>query len=126
MSSAGDLSEGEGFAKADRLRKRREYLVVQQGGRKIHSRDLLAFVCTRADEGRRIGITVSSKVGCAVQRNRVKRLLREIWRKNRQVLPRGLDLVLVAKRSAASSTVGDLTDQFHDLGRRLARSDRDA
>jgi ribonuclease P protein component len=126
MSSAGDLSEGEGFAKADRLRKRREYLVVQNSGRKIHSRDLLAFVCTRADESRRIGITVSSKVGCAVQRNRVKRLLREIWRRHRRLLPHGLDLVLVAKRSAAEAMLGALTDQFQDMGRRLARSGRDA
>jgi len=121
MSSAGDVSEAETFAKADRLRKRREFLEVQREGRKIHSRDLLILVCSRGDTSQRVGITVSTKVGGAVQRNRVKRVLREVWRRHRCVLPRGLDVVMIAKRSAVDATLADLTVQFQELGRRLAQ-----
>ena len=123
MCSAGDVSEGQTFAKADRLRKRREFLEVQHEGRKIHSRDLLILVCSRADTSQRVGITVSAKVGRAVQRNRVKRVLREVWRRHRCIFPRGLDVVLIAKRSAVDVTLADLTLQFQDVGRRLAHGD---
>ena len=123
MCSAGDVSEGQTFAKADRLRKRREFLEVQHEGRKIHSRDLLILVCSRADTSQRVGITVSTKVGGAVQRNRVKRVLREVWRRHHRVLPEGLDVVMIAKRTAVDATLAELTVQFEELGRRLARGD---
>src|SRR4030081_1365917 len=55
----------------------------------------------------RVGIAVSSKVGDAVVRNRVKRRLREAIRHELQELPE-VDLVLVARASATRATVGDL------------------
>jgi len=106
----------ERFTKRDRLRKRRQFLVVQRGGRKVHLRDLLVFV--KPNAGRtRVGVTVSKKVGDAVQRNRVKRLIREVYRRNKARIPSGLDVVFVAKVSARG--VG-----YHDLGRQLATLSR--
>lgn len=48
----------------------------------------------------RIGITVSSKVGNAVERNRVKRWVREAWRSIATDLPGGVDLVVIARPPA--------------------------
>lgn len=45
----------------------------------------------------RIGITVSRQVGNAVRRNRIKRLVREAFRKHRSLLPSACDLVVIAK-----------------------------
>lgn len=109
--------------KSDRLRKRREFLAVQRGGRKIHLRDLLAFVRPSRSQ-RRVGITVSKKVGCAVKRNRIKRLVREVWRKNKELFPADQDLVLVAKVSARRIGHAEVYRQLVDLGRRLTHGRR--
>lgn len=59
------------------------------------------MVLPRGDDGPpRIGITVTRKVGNAVQRNRVKRVVREVFRRNRERFPRGCDIVWIARDGA--------------------------
>jgi ribonuclease P protein component len=48
-----------------------------------------------------LGVTVSKKVGTAVERNRVKRRIREWFRQNRGALPRNAAVVVIARRGAA-------------------------
>src|SRR5687768_11520291 len=85
-----------------RLRQRADYVSVQSDGKKLHGRHLLAIAKQRTDAtfGGRLGITVTRKVGNAVVRNRIKRLLRE-WLRTNGWVPQGWDMVLVAKDSAA-------------------------
>jgi len=85
-----------------RLQKRADYLLVQADGNKTHGRHILGIARKRSESqlGGRLGLTVTKKVGNAVVRNRIKRMLREWMRLNGWV-PRGWDLVLVAKDSAA-------------------------
>ncbi len=78
---------------------------MQTGGAKRHTQHFLVFVAPQPPSvrarGPRFGLTVTKKVGNAVQRNRVKRLLREALRHHRKAFPTGRDVVWVAKRNAA-------------------------
>jgi ribonuclease P protein component len=90
------------ITKEMRLRRRADYLVVQSEGLKLHGRHVLALARKRSDPALsgRLGITVTKKVGNAVVRNRIKRMLRE-WMRLHGWVPTGWDIVLVAKDSAA-------------------------
>ena len=93
---------GERLLASDRLKRRADFERVQSKGRKVHSARFLFLVLPRTDEGApsRIGLTVTRKVANAVGRNRIKRVLREVFRKNRELFPLKCDVVIVAKDRA--------------------------
>jgi ribonuclease P protein component len=82
--------------KAARLRRRREFLLVQQRGTRLYSGDVLVLALDSRGARPRIGITVSSKIANAVERNRVKRWVREEFRAMQGDLP-AVNLVVIAR-----------------------------
>lgn len=100
MSSDGRRSER--FPKAARLRKRPEFLTVQNRGEKFQAGPFFTVLALGTPDGRekRLGITVSSKVGNAVTRVRIRRHVREFYRRNRDAFPQGVNLVVIARSSA--------------------------
>lgn len=90
------------FTKSDRLLKRKEFKTVSKDPtQKARSDHFLFLLKPNHLAKTRLGITASKRVGSAVDRNRVKRRLREFFRKNRQLLPQGFDLVVIARKGAA-------------------------
>ena len=84
------------LGKAARLRRRREFLAVQQRGERLFGRELLVLALDRGEGRARLGITVPGKVANAVTRNRVKRWVREAFRAVAKDLP-PVDLVVIGR-----------------------------
>ncbi|MBU8897219.1 ribonuclease P protein component [Corallococcus sp. H22C18031201] len=112
---------GERFPKALRLLQRREFLEVQDGGQKVPSDCLLALIQRNGRAYSRVGLTVSSKVGNAVVRARLRRVLRELFRKRRTQWPPGLDVVLVVRSSAKEASFAEVSRAFDGVTRKLQR-----
>lgn len=92
---------------------------AQQSGRKLHSDSFLVFVLPRdATGGTRIGVTASSKIGGAVARNRVKRLVREAFRRHKLLFPTGLDIVFIAKKGAVDADYQQVVREIETLCRK--------
>jgi ribonuclease P protein component len=120
-------SAGEGFHAALRLRRRREFVRVQGQGEKHHVRHFLVFVARQPREATqerlppaRLGVTVTRKVGGAVVRNRIKRWVREAFRRSQRDWPGGLDMVWVAKQNAASADFAGVDGDMRQMASRLA------
>ena len=88
------------FKKKDRILKRREFLLLKRSGKKIHDRNFIAIYSEGKYRKSRIGITVSKKLGNAVKRNRLKRLIREHFRMNRNKIAEFKDINVIAKKKA--------------------------
>lgn len=91
-----------GYPKQARVRRRAEFTVCYERGRRVHTTHFLLFLLPGPEGRARTGMAVSRKVGGAVTRNRIKRLLREFFRLHARALPSG-DVVAVAKRQAGEA-----------------------
>lgn len=113
----------ETFSRDDRLRKRREFEECYASGARVSGRFLQVFLL--AEEGRpRLGISVPKRVGNAAARNRVRRRLREIFRRNRDLLgSRGMRIVVNARPPAAEAPFSALCEDYRSsVSRGLARA----
>lgn len=100
------------FPKSRRLLHRRDFLRVQQQGKKHNLGPLLVCVLAQESDGpSRVGITTSRKVGKAHFRNRLRRLIREAAR--RFLLPEALafDIVFIAKKNLPLTLEQDVVDR---------------
>ena len=104
----------------ERLKQRADFLAAASGT-KIPAAAFVLQARKRSDEGPvRIGFTVSKKVGNAVERNRVRRRLREIVRLSQgAAMCAGHDYVLVGRRAALRLPFGRIADEFAGALRRL-------
>ena len=107
------------FQRGDRLKKRYEFRQVQLRGRRIHTPHFLIVVQPNALHTTRLGITVTKKVGTALQRNRIKRVVREVFRLNRSLFPASHDVVFIAKRGADRIDYASLLSEVERAARKL-------
>ncbi|MEZ4288241.1 MAG: ribonuclease P protein component [Polyangiales bacterium] len=101
-----------GFGRASRMRKRYEFQLVQREGEKTHSKYFLVFVRANPFGHCRLGITVTKKIGSAVRRNHIKRIIREVFRLHPQTFDFDQDIVVIAKQSASSADSDALRSDF--------------
>lgn len=111
----GGAGKSAGFTQSDRLLKRSEFLSVSRHGRKLQDSWFLVFCLPGRKERPRLGITVSKRVGNAVTRNRLKRLIREFFRKNRDLLEANWDINIIAKPAAAKLTTREVEASLNRL-----------
>ena len=108
------------FSKEDRLLNRSHFLRLAKDGRRVHAKHFLITYCGNRSERSRLGVTVSKKVGKAVKRNRIKRLVREYFRLHRDKLPGTVDLNIIAKKGAADLPSRQVNQSLEGLFRKLS------
>jgi ribonuclease P protein component len=92
-----------------KLKKNSEFQRVYKESRSFANYILVCYVLKHpADPARRVGFSVSKKMGNAVKRNRIKRLLREAYRLNQHLLMDGMDLVIIPRVKTTDATYKEI------------------
>jgi|SRR5438876_10634746 len=107
-----------GFRPQERIRRRAEFQNVYEHGVRVHGRYCTTFIRANGLPNGRLGIAATRKLGGAVERNRAKRLIREVFRRNK-IAP-GFDVVIVPKRELLRTNLTVLEADYRaTLERRL-------
>lgn len=113
------------FRPHQRIRHRREYLEAREHGTYANCGPFILRLHKRQhapEAPARLGVIATKKVGKAHQRNRAKRLFREIFRTTQDEAPAGIDIVIVARSSYANYPMDELKARYRKgLERLLTR-----
>lgn len=105
------------FPRHERLTQKREFVAIYEHGKKWVGPNFVCYAVRRAGQSRKLGLSVSRKVGGAVVRNRVKRYIREVYRTHRAQLRDDVQLVIVARHSSSRLSYRECEESIRDLFR---------
>ncbi len=108
----------EGLSPRERIKKKKDFLILYRKGNRYKSK-YFNLICLSSElPYSRVGVVASRKVGGAVTRNRVKRWMRELFRRNKDLLGHPVDLIIVATPEMRNATWAELREQYsRALGR---------
>lgn len=104
------------------LKKNSDFRRLYSKGKSAVTPYMVVYCRRNHGEENRLGYTVSTKLGHAVVRNRVRRRLREVYRLNSHALKRGYDIVIVARGRAIEAEFATLTQAFLSACEKLGLS----
>lgn len=101
------------FGRRQRIKQSRDFARARAQGERLAQGSLVAnWLKLECDATTRLGVVTSKKVGGAVERNRARRLLREVFRRHQHDLLQPVDLVLVARPSIVGKKFADVEKDF--------------
>jgi ribonuclease P protein component len=101
--------------KEEKIRKNNEFRTVYRKGKSFSNQLLVLYTYKNRKELNRVGISVSKKVGKSVIRSKVKRLISESYRLNKDNLKTGYDLVFIARTGSSEKGFWDMEKALRNL-----------
>ena len=102
---------------SESLKKNRDFQYVYKNGKSYANKYLVMYIVENNQEINRLGISVSKKVGNSVVRHHITRLIRESYRLHENIFNSGLDIVVIARNSAAEISYHEIESAMLHLGK---------
>jgi ribonuclease P protein component len=102
-----------------RIKKNKDFQTVFKQGKSIANRQFVIYILQRSEEQEfRIGLSVSKKIGNAVTRNRVKRLIRQFFLEEKHRIASGREYIIIARKPAADMGYQEVKGSLDHLFRK--------
>lgn len=109
------------FNKTKGLKKDSDFRKVYKHGKSFANKHLVMYILENKSEDTRLGISVSKKVGKAITRNRVRRLIKEVYRLDIDAkIKTGYDIVFIARMSSKEASHKDIEKSINHLVKKTA------
>lgn len=102
---------------SESLKSNSDFQKVYREGKSLANRYLIVYILENQTDRNRLGISVSKKVGNSVVRHRITRLIRESYRLQEDTFNSGLDVVVIARKSAKEKTCREIESALLHLGK---------
>lgn len=102
---------------SESLKRNTDFQNVYKNGKSYANRYLVMYVLENQTSRNRLGISVSKKIGNSIVRHRVTRLIRESYRLQEDMFNSGLDMVVIARKSAKDKACQDIESALWHLGK---------
>lgn len=115
----------QGHSRKEKILKRSDFIRVYRQGKRIGTEHFVIYVAPGQGEGHsRLGISAGRRVGSAVRRNRIKRLIREYFRINKwEILPKdaksGWDVVVDVRHACPHLKLDNVAREFQECCQKL-------
>ena len=109
------MRKREGLSKEERIRLKRDFEAIYQEGKRLHTPLFIIFLRRNPVGFPRIAAVAGKRVGGAVARNRVKRLIREFFRRHKERLRPSTDYLIIGKKGAEELKYQDVVRELHFL-----------
>lgn len=107
--------------KSERILRRSDFQRLAKYGRRIHRDHFVIVYCQNGLGELRLGVTVSKRVGRAVTRNRIKRLVRERFRLSKALFDDTYDINIIARTGAAELSSQEITQTLEGIFREISK-----
>ncbi|MBM7606730.1 ribonuclease P protein component [Metabacillus litoralis] len=102
-----------------RIKKNKDFQKVFKKGKSIANRQFVLYIYSEREEKEfRVGLSVSKKIGNAVTRNKVKRLIRQVFLEEKDKLVHGKEFIIIARKPAAQMNYHEVKSSLNHLFRK--------
>ena len=102
----------ETFTPQERITKKKDFIFLYKKGNRYRGRYFNLIYLSNDLNFSRMAVVVSKKVGGAVERNRIKRRLRTLFRRNKHILLNPLDIILIVKKEIQGASWQSLEEEY--------------
>ncbi len=102
----------ETFAPSERIRKQKDFFHLYKEGKRYRGKYFTLIYLSSASSVSRMAVVVSKKVGNAVKRNKIKRWIRTLFRRNKSLLKHPIDIVIIIKKEILEASWPKLREDY--------------
>ena len=102
----------ETFTPQERIRKKKDFLLLYKKGRRYRGKYFNLIYFSNSLSFSRMATVVSRKVGNSVKRNKIKRQMRELFRRNKELIKDPVDMVIIPKKDILELPMASLHEEY--------------